>query len=115
MDKALRERIEKARKVVGKLASDGCRSWRMSVPPEADDTDFLLDSALKDARDTIDTLAAELDRLREEVERLSKDAERYSYLRKGDQWIIAVTQTDCQVDGEKLDALIDSEIMEQQK
>lgn len=49
-----------------------------------------------------------------ECEKLRKDAERYRYIRMGNHWITAATQTGCHVDGENLDELIDSE-MEQQK
>lgn len=47
--------------------------------------------------------------LQAENERLRKDAERYRYIKKGNQWIIAVTQTGVQIAGEELDDLIDSE------
>lgn len=52
--------------------------------------------------------------LQAECEKLRKDAERYRYIKKGNQWIIAATQTGFQIDGEDLDDLIDRE-MEQQK
>lgn len=51
--------------------------------------------------------------LQAECEKLRKDAERYRYIKKGNQWIIAATQTGSQVDGEDLDDLIDSEMGEQ--
>lgn len=52
--------------------------------------------------------------LQSECEELRKDAERYRYIKKGNQWVVAATQTGYQLDGEDLDDLIDSE-MEQQK
>ena len=52
--------------------------------------------------------------LQAECEKLRKDAERYRYIRKGNQWIVAATQTGVHLDGEVLDELVDSE-MEQQK
>lgn len=64
-----------------------------------------------------DALASEREAnaiLTAEVEKLRKDAERYRYIKKGNQWIVAATQTSAQLDGEVLDDLIDSE-MEQQK
>jgi len=56
----------------------------------------------------------EYESMQDEFEKLRKDAERYRYIKKGNQWIIAATQTGFQIDGEDLDDLIDSE-MEQQK
>lgn len=44
---------------------------------------------------------------------LRKDAERYRYIKKGNQWIIAATQTGVQIAGEELDDLIDNEIGEE--
>lgn len=40
-----------------------------------------------------------------------QDAERYGHLRKGNHWIVAATQTGFHVDGEELDALVDSEML----
>ena len=45
-----------------------------------------------------------------EIQELRKDAERYRYIRKGNQWIVAATQTGWHVDGGELDDLIDSEL-----
>lgn len=49
-----------------------------------------------------------------ELQALRKDARRYRYLKKGNQWIIAATQTGFHVDGEELDELIDNEMEKQQ-
>lgn len=57
----------------------------------------------------LDEVIAERDQLRAECEKLRKDAERYHYIKKGNQWIVATTQTGAQLDGEVLDDLIDSE------
>lgn len=48
--------------------------------------------------------------LRDECEELRKDAKRYHYIRKGNQWIVAATQTGAHLDGEVLDDLVDSEM-----
>lgn len=48
-----------------------------------------------------------------ENEKLRKDAERYRYIKKGNQWVVAATQTGFQLDGEELDDLVDSEKEEQ--
>lgn len=48
--------------------------------------------------------------LQAECEALRKDAERYRCIRKGNQWVVAATQTGAQVDGEVLDNLIDNEM-----
>lgn len=56
----------------------------------------------------------QVDAMKAECENLRKDAERYRYIREGNQWIVAATQTGAQLDGEDLDDLIDSE-MEQRK
>lgn len=61
----------------------------------------------------IDPDMEECESIQDEFEKLRKDAERYRYIRKGNQWIIAATQTGFQVDGEDLDDLIDSEMGEQ--
>lgn len=50
----------------------------------------------------------------EQVQAWKRDTERYRHIKKGNQWIVAATQTGAQIDGEDLDDLIDSE-MEQQK
>lgn len=42
------------------------------------------------------------------------DAGRYRYIKKGNQWIVAATQTGVHVDGGDLDDLIDAE-MEQKR
>lgn len=60
------------------------------------------------------THLSDYEALMAECEKLREDAERYRYIKKGNQWIIAATQTGFQIDGEELDDLIDSE-MEQQK
>lgn len=52
----------------------------------------------------------EYEALQTECEELRKDAERYRYIKKGNQWIVATTQTGAQLDGEVLDDLIDSEM-----
>lgn len=49
-----------------------------------------------------------------EIQALRKDARRYRYLKKGNQWIVASTQTGFHVDGEELDDLIDSEMEDQE-
>lgn len=45
-----------------------------------------------------------------EIQSLRKDAERYSYLREGNGWITAATQTGFHVDGEELDEYIDNDM-----
>lgn len=48
--------------------------------------------------------------LQAECEALRKDAERYRYIKKGNQWIVAATQTGFQIDEGDLDDLIDAEM-----
>lgn len=48
-----------------------------------------------------------------EIQALRKDAERYQYIRKGNQWIVAATQTGSHIDGEELDNLIDGDLEKQ--
>lgn len=48
--------------------------------------------------------------LHAECEKLRKDAERYGYIREGNHWIVAATQTGVHLDGKNLDDLIDDEI-----
>lgn len=45
-----------------------------------------------------------------EIQTLRNDAERYRYLKKGNHWIVAATQTGFHVDGRDLDDLIDGDI-----
>lgn len=47
--------------------------------------------------------------LHAECEKLRKDAERYGYIREGNHWIVAATQTGVHLDGKNLDDLIDEE------
>lgn len=48
-----------------------------------------------------------------EIQALHKDAKRYRYLKKGNQWIVAATQTGFHIDGGELDDLIDNELEKQ--
>lgn len=48
--------------------------------------------------------------LKAECDKLRKDAERYRYIKRGNQWIVAATQTGAHLDGEDLDDLIDREM-----
>lgn len=77
------------------------------------DRDQQYDMKVK-AREQRDAVTAKLNAMQAECEKLRKDADMYRYIRKGNQWIVAATQTGFHIDGEDLDDIIDSE-MEQQK
>lgn len=74
--------------------------FTMRIPAECDrDADLVMSES-----------AVRLEALQAKCEKLRKDAERYRYIKKGNQWIVAATQTGFHVDGEELDVLIDSEL-----
>ena len=98
------------------ISACNCGSWhaRYGYPERMREIkDALSESGHPLSNDNGNLAINALNDLISESQALRKDAERYRYLKKGNQWSVAATQTGFHVDGEDLDDLIDSE-MEQQ-
>lgn len=52
----IRERHAAARVLVGRLAASGGQAWRMCIPPQPDDSDMALVTALDDIPRLLDAL-----------------------------------------------------------